>query len=110
MAFRVAVASSDGLTIDLHFGEANTFYIYDIEQDTCAFVEKRSVLRNIGHDVTEFGRVSEFLKDCEAVLVSRIGPGAAKTLLQTGLRVFEAPYPVHDVLEKVREQNLLANN
>lgn len=104
MAFRVAVASSDGKQIDLHFGEANTFFIYDIENGSFTFIEKRSIMRTLCHSEAEFDRVSMFLKDCGAVLVSRIGPGAARTLLQSGLRVFEAPYAVDDVLRKLCSQ------
>ena len=41
------------------------------------------------------------LDDCGAVIVSRIGPSVAEYLLNKGLRVFEAPYPISAVLEKL---------
>ena len=31
MSYRIAVASSDGISIDLHFGEADHFLIYEVE-------------------------------------------------------------------------------
>lgn len=102
MAFRVAAASSDGETVDLHFGQAHTFYVYDLEAAETRFVEKRSLILADGHSVGKFEDISTSLSDCDAVIVSQIGPSAAQYLLQNGLRVFEAPYPIEPVLEKLR--------
>lgn len=102
MAFRVAAASSDGEQIDLHFGQAHTFYIYELTEESARFVEKRSMLLTDGHSTEKFRDLSQALKDCDALLVSQIGPAAAQYVLQAGLRVFEAPYPIEPVLEKLR--------
>lgn len=104
MAFRVAAASSDGETIDLHFGGAHTFYIYDLEKDAQTFVEKRGLLLENGHSDAKFDSLTDRLSDCDAVLVAQIGPGAARHVLQSGLRVFEAPYALQPVLQKLRHQ------
>lgn len=104
---RVAAASSDGRTVDLHFGQAQEFYIYDVGKDGFRFVEKRNIRRAIGHNPAEFDKVRLLLNDCEAVLVSRVGPSAAEYLLLRGLRVFETPYPVDAVLNRLKELSLL---
>ena len=46
-AFRVAAASSDyGYTVDVHFGRATDFYIYQYFDGEWIYVEKRSVKRS----------------------------------------------------------------
>lgn len=104
MAFRVATASSDGKTVDLHFGEADSFYIYDLNETGFSFVEKRGFERIFGHNVQEFDKISLLLGDCRAVLVAQIGSGAARYLLSKGLRVFEAPYMISAVLDKLKTE------
>lgn len=106
MAFRVAAASSDGITIDLHFGQAHTFYIYELTDTTARLIEKRSIFLTEGHSENKFQHLSDTLKDCNALLVSQIGVSAAQYVLRTGLRVFEAPYPIEPVLEKLRTEVL----
>ncbi len=104
---RVAAASTDGVAVDLHFGQAQEFYIYDVDETGWRFVERRDIKRTFGHDPAEFDKVGLMLGDCEAILVSRIGPVAAQYLLEKGLRVFQTPYPVAAVLEKLRQLGLL---
>jgi predicted Fe-Mo cluster-binding NifX family protein len=43
MSIKVAVASSDGLNIDLHFGQAKSFFIYELKDKKFEFTEKREV-------------------------------------------------------------------
>lgn len=104
---RVAVASADGRRVDQHFGQARQFDIYDIAPSGVRFVERRNIRRALGHHPAEFDRVCLMLYDCEAVVVSRVGPTAAEYLLLKGLRVLQAPYPVQAVLERLRQLRLL---
>ena len=48
MSIKVAIASSDGLNVDLHFGQAKSFLIYELKGSKFGFIEKRevSVLEN----------------------------------------------------------------
>ena len=43
MSIKVAVASSDGKNIDLHFGQAKSFLIYEFKDGKFDFSEKREV-------------------------------------------------------------------
>lgn len=43
MGIKVAVASSDGLNIDLHFGQAKSFLIYELKDNKFTLSEKREV-------------------------------------------------------------------
>ena len=41
MSIKVAIASSDGLNIDLHFGKAKSFLIYELKDGNFQLTEKR---------------------------------------------------------------------
>lgn len=107
MTYRVAVASSDGRNIDLHFARANQFYIYDLHEESFEFIElrKRDVI--LAHNENEFDKAMQKLHDCTAVIVSQIGRGALGYVSNKGFRVFEAPYPIEPVLEKLVNERIL---
>ncbi len=105
--YRIAVASSDGVNIDLHFARASTFYIYEIGDKTYEFLELRNIDAILRHDEYEFDRVLKSLEDCGAVIVSQIGIGALASVASKGLRVFEAPYPIESVLNKLVNEDIL---
>ena len=109
MAKRIAVASSDGENIDLHFAQAYQFYIYDVDEREARFIERRSGVRISFHDEQAFDQVLLMLNDCMAVFVSRIGYGAARYVFARGMRVFEAPFPVQAVLAKVVAKHILGS-
>jgi hypothetical protein len=41
MSYKIAIGSSDGVNVDLSFGSALEFYIYDVEGTEYKFLEKR---------------------------------------------------------------------
>ena len=43
MSIKVAIASSDSLNIDLHFGQTSQFHIYELRGDHFEFLETRDV-------------------------------------------------------------------
>jgi nitrogen fixation protein NifX len=107
VGIRIAAASTDGITIDSHFAQAECFYIYEIERETFKFIEKRNIAAALAHSEAAFDKVRMLLNDCTAIVVSKVGFGAAQYLLEKGLRVFEAPYPVEDVMKKFTEKEIL---
>ena len=110
MTGRIAAASSDGVMIDSHFAQAECFYIYDISDGTYQFVEKRHIAAALTHSEATFDKVRLLLYDCNAIVVSKVGFGAAQYLLEKGLRVFEAHYNVDSVLQKFAQKNILEDN
>jgi nitrogen fixation protein NifX len=110
MAHRIALASTNGKAVDQHFRQADRFEIVDLEEDRYIFVEtrRRQIGNTPGHDTGAFDDIVRLLQDCEGVFVSQIGVGAARYLHTVGLRVFEAPYPVEGVLEKVLADRVFA--
>jgi len=87
---RIAVVSTDSVNVNDHFGMAEEFLIYDIE-DEIKFVEKRTSEKlsvgdpNHPFDADKFSRVYETIKDCSNVYVTKIGEGPAKKLKELGV-------------------------
>ena len=101
---RLAVATSDGITVNEHFGHAKFFRVYDINQSGYDFIEVRDAVaacqHRLGHDTTRFDKIIELLSDCDALLVQKIGEGAAAYLIAKNVRVFEVSGSIDAVLEK----------
>lgn len=107
---RIALASSDGKVINQHFGHATSFHVFDIVDNTARFVESRDVNQccNGGsHKISAFEKVAQTLSDCRGIIVAKIGEGASAFLESRGFEVFEAPYLISAVLEKVISEKLL---
>jgi predicted Fe-Mo cluster-binding NifX family protein len=110
MVHRIAVTTTDRLTVFQHFGRAETFHIVDIEGDAHSFVEVRHTERACkegGHEESRFDAILELLSDCEAIVTGKIGPGAAEHLLRRGMRVFEGPGVLDEVLKTIIERRML---
>lgn len=112
-SFLVAVASSDGIVVNNHFGRAGTFYIYKIDElKDYLLVEKRElepVCDGGTHNENRLNEsVSKFL-DCKYVLTSRIGPGAANALESFGIIPMELPGMIQESLEKLITYEKLQN-
>ena len=105
LKFRVAVATSDGIVINQHFGRADKFRIYDINQDdTIRFIEERNVIpvcQSGVHDDLKMKERSNDFSDCKYVLVSRIGNGAANALEQAGVNPMELPGIIEESIERL---------
>lgn len=101
---RLAVATSDGFSVNEHFGHAKFFRVYDINQSGYDFIEVRDAVaacqHRLGHDTTRFDKIIELLSDCDALLVQKIGEGAAAYLIAKNVRVFEVSGSIDAVLEK----------
>ncbi len=70
---RIAVASSDGKTVDLHLGKANSLYVYDWnDKDGVAFLEHRKL--NIEQSARHQGSdVLAACEDCDVIICSQFG-------------------------------------
>jgi predicted Fe-Mo cluster-binding NifX family protein len=108
---RIAITTTDGKSIHQHFGRAEKFHIVDLSDDGYKYAESRDIsasCQNFQHDEFAFEQTYKTaLYDCEAVVVGKIGYGASAYLTGKGLRVFEAPGIVNDVLTEMIEQHLL---
>ncbi|MDR2648494.1 MAG: dinitrogenase iron-molybdenum cofactor biosynthesis protein [Clostridiales bacterium] len=104
MGMRVAVATTDGKVINEHFGRASAFYIMEADASGHSFVEKREtapVCGDGGHEDTDMDALIDLLSDCEAVLASRVGPGAERALARRGITAYEIPLPVSEAMDRL---------
>lgn len=87
---RFAVATKSGAIVDIHFGHAKEFYIFESDGEDTRFVETRKVSRycnGLECDDKEdrWESVIGAVADCEAVLALRIGLVPEKRLKENGI-------------------------
>ncbi len=103
---KIAVASSDGINVDTHFGRADHFYIVSFNDDLSEVttLEKRSVdpiCQGGSHYEPHLWNKVEQIKDCDYVLVSRIGQRAAQELSKYGIEAYELPGEIDAGIEEI---------
>ena len=108
---KIVVATSDGFEVNEHFGHAKFFRVYDLGESEYTFLEVRDAVaacqHQLGHDTTRFDKIIELLSDCDAMLVQKIGPGAAEYLIRKNVRVFEVSGSIDAVLKKFISDKIL---
>ena len=96
---KIAVASSDGIVVNRHFGHAREFYIYEITGDDAKLLGTRTVepvCQGGNHDDRRIGENIDKIGDCKYLLVSKIGYGAAAAAEQRGVIPYEIPGVIKD--------------
>ncbi|MDR2472521.1 MAG: radical SAM protein [Tannerella sp.] len=84
---RVAVASNEGILVNLHLGEARKVYVFEQSRNGYHFVEIRNTPAQ-GGGMERWKELAEkTLGDCQAVLVAGIGENPMIILQQNGIRV-----------------------
>jgi len=90
---RFAVATKNGAIVDLHFGHAREFYIYESDGEQVNFIEKRGVVNYCDGPGREDGKedrwdsIIKALNDCAAVLALRTGLIPEKRLKEKRINV-----------------------
>lgn len=101
---RVAVASGDRIMVNLHFGRAQEFLIFEASAGGNAMVDVRQVPRYChGEDSCSEGEVLlpqifELLSDCQYLLASRVGRPPGEYLERRGIRCLETDGFIDEVL------------
>ena len=103
--YRIAAASTDGKTINEHFGRAESLLIYDIDASGWTFVERREVKSLCdscsGHNDESLSASVDALADCTAVIAERIGPAGRRALALNNISFFEQPDDIENALKKL---------
>lgn len=111
--YKVAVASSDGIVVNQHFGRTDTFYIYEVtETGKYILLETRTVTpvcHGGNHNENELRDTIRKLKDCKYIIVSRIGMGAANLAEQSGITPMELPGMIEESIGKLFTYEQLQN-
>ena len=105
MSVRVAVASSDGKFINQHFGHAQQFLVFDLnDQGKFKFLELRENVPTCSggnHTAGAMEDTFNLINDANIVLISQIGPGVSQFLLSKGIQPFMIPTYIDEALEKL---------
>jgi predicted Fe-Mo cluster-binding NifX family protein len=99
MGLRVAVATDDGVVVQ-RFGHATRFHVYDLDREKIVLVERRkSGPSSVQGEAQAEDRALDVLRDCQALVVARVGAGALLRLIEArGMAVYESQAPVASVL------------
>ncbi|WPL17565.1 FeMo cofactor biosynthesis protein NifB [Thiorhodovibrio winogradskyi] len=95
-SFRVALASSDGQRIDQSLSEVEVLRVYQVDGQSSRLTETRPVSglpSHLSQDPVAEAKVTEvikLIKDCDALLCTRIGFNAWQRLERQGIRPLSA--------------------
>jgi len=102
---RVAFTSSDGTTIDKHFGQVSIFDVWEVGPDHAGFVERTSAVTTAEDEEDRTIARASAVSGCTIVYTVQIGgPAAAKLVarrihpMKTGTET-----PIADVVGKLQE-------
>lgn len=120
MSYKIAIASSDERTIDLKFGSATEFLIYEIRDDgTSECLERRIVSERVKTEVSSIcGKEGEcsgggchssgpanprvdLIADCRCVLCKKTGDPIQKQLDKKAISSFDVTGDIEDALHKI---------
>jgi predicted Fe-Mo cluster-binding NifX family protein len=96
----IAVASKDGKDINQHFGHAERFLIYDVENGDAKLVDERKVERYCSFDPEHPLRghvlksIAEALTGCRAVVTAQMGDHPKSELEKLGVEPFMTTGPI----------------
>lgn len=97
---KVAVATSDGKNVDLHFGSTGIFLIFQIEENSINFFQMREKPNMTINDHSDRWNVSlELLKDCNVIFCSRIGSEPKAALQNKGIDVVESQKTIKEAIK-----------
>ncbi len=93
---KIAFASTDGVTVNEHFGRCNQFVVYEFKEDGYRFIELRNFSEGEYKAIEETRAFPEIhndlvwdkvkaLSDCKIIYMTEIGPPSAARLSQKGI-------------------------
>ncbi len=111
--YKVAIASSDGESVNQHYGKAEKFYIYSIDdEEGYDLVEERKVqpvCMDGAHEISKMEKSVLNFTDCRYIIVSRLGTAASAALSAAGITAMELPGSIDDAILRVWKYNQIQN-
>lgn len=110
ISFKVAICSTDGTKIDEHFGRANKFLIYQVEENgSYQLIEERDNSppseKLEDHERMIINSI-KIINDCKYLLASQIGPAARNKLAMHGVKSFGISISIEDALKRLSNTGL----
>ncbi len=96
----VAVASYEGMLVNQHLGEAESFYIFSETKSGYKMINRRTA-PNKGDGAKRWMQMSDILFDCRALLVGGAGTTPYQYLSKSGLEIIEMTGLIDDGLDAV---------
>ncbi|MBO5620723.1 MAG: hypothetical protein J5959_03765 [Butyrivibrio sp.] len=113
MSYKIAVATSNEVDIDLGFGQCDHFTIYEVDDEGYyKVIEKREIEVDDSEVPDDFrgmrcgGRAivkSNKLADCRALICAEIGFKVRKNLNSLGISIFDIEGKIEKILSKIIE-------
>ncbi len=114
MKIKVAFASTDGITVNEHFGRSGAFHVYELSPEGFRFIEQRKFadgrdtkIENTKdgkeiHDGLLWDKVKA-LSDCKIIYMTEIGPPSAARLSQRSIMPLKVKdgTPIKECLDKL---------
>ena len=127
MAYKIAIGSSDGINVDLKFGEVESFYIYNVEDSKYELLENRAINQDEKNEISEERDCADngcgsngcsgnghgcsgptdvinkvaLIEDCRCVVCKKIGFQAQKQFERKAISVFDVECKISEALEKI---------
>lgn len=122
MKYKIAIASQNGENIDVSFGGAKEFLIYEVEDEHYIYLQKRSCPLEPGDDQLpgcepgstrggcgsgggcQHGENSpkiRLIEDCRVVICKKIGFGVCKQLERRSITAFDVQCSINEALDKI---------
>jgi nitrogen fixation protein NifB len=98
----VAVATHEGLLINLHLGEAKEIHVYGIKDGDVELIDTRFTPPKGGGN-ERWAAMADILKDCTYLLASGAGEAPAKHLKEFGITVVEADGIIEEAVGDIYE-------
>lgn len=118
MTYKIAIGTSDGKNVDLHFGELDSISIFEVNESdgTYSFSESRKVEREPKKEAAETGcscgsdfseKVGKLVNDCTYLLVAKIGNKPYRLLQENNVNCIEAPFEIEEAVSKLNDYYIL---
>ncbi len=102
----VAVATREGLLVNLHLGEADSLYVFRQSPKGYHFVEERK-MPEAGGGNFRWMEMASLLKDCRALLAGGAGPNPLNILQDSGIRVIQMTGLIDEGLDAVYQGKMI---
>lgn len=84
----IAIASQDGLFINLHLDESDKLRIYRTHNNRPELIDIREVPGAHMRGIARWKELTDLLKDCSCLLVNGIAPAPRSILMNAGIAVY----------------------
>src|SRR5919198_6653371 len=102
---KVAFTSSDGRTVDQHFGMTGSFYVYDVGPEAAELVGKVSAVTTAEDEEDRIAARAGAIADCAIVYTVQIGGPAAAKLVARRIHPMKTAteVPIAEVVARLQE-------